>query len=403
VDRHPTRRGDPLVVACLLGGAAGWAMTAAGAGAGVLAAAYDTSLVAVGLMTTALAVTYASLQLPAGSFVDRVGVRSASLLGLTVVVVAHAAALTVPLTWVALLCRAVAGAGYAVCFVSGAELARRSGTGPSGVGLFGGVSLAASGAAVLVVPFAEPLLGWRAAWWTSGTVAVVALLMVVRSPAPARLVPDPGDSPSTGDGGPSLLRDGELHRLAAVHAVTLGLGVVLSNWAALVLEDSWGFDRTTAALTGSVVLGMSVLSRPLGGHLVRRVPDRMGHIVALSLAGCSAATLSLAFPTAPLVAVLAVVALGVLSGLPFAGVITAAQARRPDRPAAAVGLLNSQANMVIVVGTPLMGATLEHGAASAALWGMAGLWLVPLLARPRSGRLSGRRRATPRRQRRRLR
>ena len=189
MDRHPTRRGDPLVVACLLGGAAGWAMTAAGAGAGVLAAAYDTSLVAVGLMTTALAVTYASLQLPAGSFVDRVGVRSASLLGLTVVVVAHAAALTVPLTWVALLCRAVAGAGYAVCFVSGAELARRSGTGPSGVGLFGGVSLAASGAAVLVVPFAEPLLGWRAAWWTSGTVAVVALLMVVRSPAPARLVP----------------------------------------------------------------------------------------------------------------------------------------------------------------------------------------------------------------------
>jgi predicted MFS family arabinose efflux permease len=307
------------------------------------------------------------------------------------VVVAYAAALTVPLTWLALLCRAAAGAGYAVCFVSGAELARTSGTGPSGVGLFGGVSLAASGAAVLAVPFAEPLLGWRAPWATSGMIAVVALLMVVRTPVPARAAPVSADRPPALDRGPSLLRDGELHRLAAVHAVTLGLGVVLSNWAALVLEDSWGFGRTAAALTGSVVLGMSVLSRPLGGHLARRVPDRMGQVAVLSLAGCSAATLALAFPTIPLVAVLAVVALGVLSGLPFAGVITAAQARRPDRPAAAVGLLNTQANAVIVVGTPLMGAALEHGVAPAALWAMAGLWLVPLLARPRSGRLTRRR------------
>ena len=166
-------------------------MTAAGAGASSLAPAYDASLLLVGLMTTALAATYAALQLPAGVLVDRVGVRNASVLGLTVVVLVHVVACTTPLTWLALVCRARAGAGYAVCFVSGAELARRSGSGPSGIGLFGGVSLATSGAAVLTVPFAEHLLGWRAAWVTSGAVALLALVMVARLRLPGP-VPGPG-------------------------------------------------------------------------------------------------------------------------------------------------------------------------------------------------------------------
>ncbi|MCW2821759.1 MAG: putative sugar transporter, partial [Marmoricola sp.] len=97
-------------------------------------------------------------------------------------------------------------------------------------------------------------------------------------------------------------------------------------------------------------------------------------------------TVALVVPSAPGVAVAAVLTLGVLSGLPFAGVIIAGQARRPDRPAAAVGLLNGQANGVIVVGTPLMGAALEHGRTSTALVLIAALWLAPLLARPRSTR-----------------
>jgi predicted MFS family arabinose efflux permease len=387
VKGHPSTPHGPLVLACLLGGSAGWAMTAAGAGAASLGPSYDVGLVAIGLMTTALAIPYAALQMPAGSFVDRVGVRTAAVLGLSLVVLANLMASTTPLLWLALLCRSLAGVGYAVCFVSGAELARSSGSGPSGMGVFGGVALAASGFAVLMVPLAEPSLGWRAAWLTSAVIALVALLVVARlppaTPAARRAGPTAGRPPTRG---PSLLRDGELHRLAAVHAVTLGLGVVLSNWAVMVLEESWGFSRTTAALTGSVVLGMSVLSRPLGGYLARRSPERVGLMVVLSLLGCSAATVALVVPSAPGVAVAAVLTLGVLSGLPFAGVIIAGQARRPDRPAAAVGLLNGQANGVIVVGTPLMGAALEHGRTSTALVLVAALWLAPLLARPRSTR-----------------
>ncbi len=376
-----------LALACLLGGSAGWAMTAAGAGAASLAPAYDVGLVTVGLMTTALAAPYALLQLPAGALVDRIGPRAASAVGLSLVVLVHVAASTVPVTWLALVCRALAGAGYAVCFVSGAELVRRSGAGPSAMGVFGGVALAASGFAVLVVPLAEPLLGWRAAWVTSGCVAVLALALLARTPVPEpRARPDASPLGARAEGSSSLLRDRELHRLAAIHAVTLGLGVVLSNWVAVVLVGTWGFGRPGAALTASLILGLSVLSRPLGGALTLRWPHLSGRVAAVSLVACAVATVMLALPGPPVLAIVAVLVLGALSGLPFAALLSLGQGRRPDRPGAAVGLLNSQANGLILLGTPVLGAAIEGGRTAAALTGAAALWLVPLLFWPHSYR-----------------
>jgi MFS family permease len=382
----PTGLRATLAVACIVGGSAGWAMTAAGAGVASLVPAYDVDLVTVGLMTTALALTYALLQLPAGSFVDRVGPQRACVLGLSLVVIVHIAASAVPDTWLAITCRAAAGAGYAVCFVSGAELARAAGTGLTGIGLFGGVALAASGVAVVVVPLGEPWLHWRSAWVTSGAVALVALVAVARLRLPVRVTPA-HDAPAASEAAHSaisLWRDVELQRLAGVHTLTLGAGVVLSNWATVVLVDSWGFDRPGAAVTGSLVLGMAVLSRPLGGELSRRWPDAMGWLSAASLALCAAATIALSVPSAPVVAVLAVLALGIFSGLPFAAVIAAGQSLRPDRPAAAVGLMNGLASSLILLGTPLLGAAIDHGSTALALQVVAVLWLVPLAALPRT-------------------
>jgi hypothetical protein len=71
-----------------------------------------------------------------------------------------------------------------------------------------------------------------------------------------------------------------------------------------------------------------------------------------------------------------------MSGLPFAGLVTAAQTRRPERPAAAVGLLNGFGNGVILLGTPLLGAAIEMSWTAAALFAAAALWLVPLLRFP---------------------
>ncbi len=364
-----------LLLACLLGGSAGWAMTAPGAGASTMAAGYGAGLLWVGLLTSALALPYALLQFPSGMLVDRFGVRVTAVTGLSLVVAAHAVALVAPLPGLAVAARLVSGAGFAVCFVCGAELARGSGLGPRGMGIFGGVALAASGVAVLVVPFAALGWGWRAPWVTTLAISALSLVLAFfRAPGATGRLERP-------EGGSVL--DGQLFRLAAVHAVTLGLGLVLSSWATTLLMDIWSFGPALAAVIGSGLLGLSVLSRPLGGLLVARWPARTGTVWVVSLVACAAATAALSWPSTPVVAVLAVVVLGMLSGLPFASVVGEGQARLPDRPAAAVGVMNTAAFGLVVAATPIVGGAADHGYASAVVLAMAVLWLLPLAALPR--------------------
>lgn len=375
-----------LVTACLVGGAAGWAMTAAGASATSLAAAYHQDLLWVGLVTAALAASYAGLQLPGGVLVDRLGVRTATAAGLSLVLVAHVAALVAPLPWLAIAARLVSGAGFAVCFVAGAELARTSGRGSWGIGVFGGIALAASGFAVLTVPFAELVVGWRASWLTTGAVSAVAWTLVLRLPrAPVRR---PAARHGSGElsMAPGVLRDGELFRLAGMHAVTLGIGLVLSSWATTLLTELWSFGAAAAAVVGSVVLGMSVVSRPLGGHVAARHPGRSRTVWVVALLACALATVALAVPSTPVVAVVAVTVLGIFSGLPFASVVGAAQARQPLRPASALGVMNTVAFGLVVTATPVVGWAVDHGHASTALLAVALLWLVPLAVLPRAPR-----------------
>jgi nitrate/nitrite transporter NarK len=369
----------PLILACLLGGAAGWAMTAPGAGAGTVAAGYGTGLLWVGLLSAALTAPYAALQFPSGVLVDRLGVRTTAVAGLSLVIAAHLVALLAPLPWLGITARLISGAGFAVCFVCGAELARGSGLGPRGMGIFGGVSLAASGVAVLVVPFAGLALDWRAPWLTTIVVTAVALALATRQP--------PGQTrrPATGGGSP-LLRDGELFRLAAVHGVTLGLGIVLSSWATTLLTGIWSFGPATAAVVGSGVLGLSVLSRPLGGYLAAARPAHTRTIWVVALVACAAATAALARPSTPVVAVLAVLVLGMFSGLPFASVVSAGQARQPRRPGAAVGVMNTAAFGLVVAATPAVGWAADHGRAGLTVLILALLWLLPLAALPRARR-----------------
>ena len=358
-------------------------MTATGASATALAAAYHADLLWVGLITAALAAPYAALQLPGGVLVDRLGVRTATTAGLSLVIVAQVAAIIAPLPWLAMSARLVSGTGFAVCFVAGAELSRRSGRGAWGIGVFGGVALAASGFAVLTVPVAEMAVGWRAPWLTTAVVAAAALLMVsrLRTTLAETSVAQDAAAPR----GPGLLRDGELFRLAAVHAVTLGIGLVLSSWATTLLTDLWSFPSVAAAAFGSVVLGMSVVSRPLGGHVAARHPTHTRTVWVVALSACSAATVALAVPSTAVVAVIAVTVLGIFSGLPFASIVGAAQARQPTRPAAALCVMNTVAFGLVVTATPVVGWAVDHGHASSALLADAALWLVPLVALPQAG------------------
>jgi predicted MFS family arabinose efflux permease len=93
------------------------------------------------------------------------------------------------------------------------------------------------------------------------------------------------------------------------------------------------------------------------------------------------------------VALVASALVGIAAGVPFAYVFSTAAAARPDAPAAAIGLVNMAAAVVILVGNPLLGlafSSLTGGRIAFAA--IAALWLSAIAAvgggATRSGRAS---------------
>jgi cyanate permease len=154
--------------------------------------------------------------------------------------------------------------------------------------------------------------------------------------------------------GHGIFRDVRLYRLAATFAGSFALSVVLGNWVVTLLVRA-GESTGTAGAIGSLTLLLGVVSRPLGGWILRRRPDLIRAVVQASVAAGAAGTLLLA-ATEPLpLAITGAAVVGLAAGIPFAPTFTGAAKARPEAPATSVGFVNCAAALVIVVGTPLLG------------------------------------------------
>jgi MFS family permease len=320
---------------------AGFNVSNVGAVADRVAESYGIGLAVVGLFTTGLFVTHAALQVPMGRLSDRLGARVVGAAGLAIVAAASAAALGWKEAWFAIGMRFVAGVGTAACFVSGAEYTRATIGSAVAQGVYGAVSMAAGGLALALVPLWN---SWRAPFGSAAIVAAAGLLLLAfapRAPASPRVVRDL----------PTVL-DRRLMPLAAMHAASFGLSVVIGNWIVPLLHRAGGEPVQVAGVAGALVLFLGVVSRPLGGRLVHRLA-----LIRLSFVASAAgiAVLAIAHPLPLMVAAAALV--GLAAGIPFAPAFAGAQRLRPDAPAAAVGFVNMIAAVTILVGTPLVGLT----------------------------------------------
>jgi MFS family permease len=323
-----------------LAASAGWNLANVGAVADRTADAYGVGLAVVGLFTTAIVVTHAAMQLPAGRLCDRFGARIVGASGLVVVGVASAAGLAAPDTWLAILTRLLAGVGIGAAFVGGADYTRATIGTPLSQGLYGAISVASAGAALALVPLWP---GWRAPFATAALVAVGGLVVVARARG------DPGRAAA---GARASVFDRRLLPLGVMHAASFGLSVVLGNWAATLLEREGNESTHVAGVVAGLVLFLGVVSRPLGGRLVGQTAVIRASFV-VSAAGIALLTVARPLPLAVLGAAL----VGLSAGVPFAAAFAGAQRLRPDAPASAVGLVNLAATIVILAGTPLLGLT----------------------------------------------
>lgn len=312
-----------------------------GAVADQVAHAYGIGLAVVGLFTTGLFVTHAALQVPMGRLCDRFGARAVGGCGLLIVTCASAAALGWKEAWFAIGMRLVAGVGTAASFVAGAEYTRVTIGSAVAQGMYGAVSMAGGGLALALVP----LWGsWRAPFALAAIVAAAGaafVLLAPREPARRSLQRDL----------PTVV-DRRLLPLAAMHAASFGLSVVIGNWVVSLLHRAGGEPNRLAGIAGGLVLFLGVVSRPFGGRLI----DRPGLVRAsFVVSGLGIALLSVARPL-PL-AIVAAAIVGLAAGIPFAPAFAGAQRLRPDAPGAAVGFVNMLAALVILIGTPLLGLT----------------------------------------------
>jgi hypothetical protein len=150
-----------------------------------------------------------------------------------------------------------------------------------------------------------------------------------------------------------------------------------------LLDRNGGLGKGGAGAIGSLTLVLGIVTRPLGGWILREHPGRARVAVGASLGGGAAGALLLAVAHPPAVAALGAALIGVAAGIPFSPAFTGAALMRADSPAAAVGLVNGAASAVILVGTPLLGLTFGlRGDGRAGFVVVAALWALAIIVLP---------------------
>jgi predicted MFS family arabinose efflux permease len=238
---------------------------------------------------------------------------------------------------------------------------------PFAQGLYGGMALAGGGLALAIVPFVEGSIGWQAPFATAAAVAVGGLALLVAGPAdgPRQRHPREAHLPS------GVLRDAHLYRLGAVarhRAERCSATAVTPAAGGRSGRQRCGHDRRPDARLG-------IVSRPLGGWILHAHPSRMRAAAAASLVAGALGTLAVAAVRPPALVVLGAILIGLAAGIPFAPAFTGAARLRPDAQAAAVGVVNGAACLVILVGTPLLGLAFSlPGGGRLGFAVVAGLW-----------------------------
>ena len=368
-----------VVAGCALGVAAGWNFGSVGAIASELSRSYGVTLTTIGLLTTALVVTHVAIQIPAGRASDRFGAARTGTVALVVIAAGNGLALAGPEPWLALSARAVVGLGTGLAFISGSALVRigriSGGAGRVRWRLTGaGRSRDRCGSSA------------RERRWLAGPIRRSVGDRDCRAVAPDGLAVG---RRATGDAGRQVARtrrvigDRPLCRMAVLYAASYGLGLVLANWVVELLQRHTTLETGAAGAVGAFTLLLVVVSRPFGGWILRSHPRRVRPAIVLSVVAGAMGTVALVAAGPVWLAVIGSALVGLGAGIPFSPAFTGAAVLRPDAPAASVGFINSAANFVVLVGTPLVGLSFSLGGEGqvgfvviAALW-LAALAVVP--------------------------
>jgi nitrate/nitrite transporter NarK len=319
-----------------------------------LRAEFGFNQASAGMLTTGIFLTHALMQIPSGRLADRLGPVRVMAAALAWVSVGSFAIAFAGAYWQLLFWKTFAGIGTGTCFTAGARYIVSLFQGRDlhiAQGCFGGSVVLGSGFVIFAIPQLSGAFGWRGAFLACTAVAVAAGILWV---ADARLgstwaphLVKPAGSLA------EMLRSRQLWRLGVVQMASFGLVIVVGSWIATLLKTGFQMPIKTAGLMGSLVLLLGILTRPLGGWLVHRM--KTATLLRAALLLNAAACAALAWGQWTWLTLVAIVALGVGCGLPYAGVFGRAAALFPGRAGAAMGLVNMIGIVMILIGAPVVG------------------------------------------------
>ena len=279
-------------------------------------------------------IVYASMQVPVGVLIDRIGSRVLMLAGTALMVVGQVAVAFAPTIAIAIVGRILVGAGDATVFTSLMRLVNswfRGRIVPQLSQWIGNVGQL--GQVLSAIPFAIllHLSGWTVAFLSAASLSVVALIGIAVAVSDRPVGASEGPRPATWSDSLrqlriSLARPGTQLGFWS-HFVTQSSGTVFSlMWGIPFLVFAMGIEPAEASALLTVLVGAGLISGPILGILTARFPMRRSNLVLGIVAMMAAAwTLVLLWPGKPplwtvivLIAAIGIGGPGSLIGFDFA-------------------------------------------------------------------------------------
>ena len=366
-----------LICACLAGFAFSANYTNHAPIAAILMKQFAYTKTMAGLLTTGIFTSHALMQIPGGHLADKYGGKKVLIAALAIVCIgnigiAFSTGYDQLLFW-----KIFVGFGTGTSFVSGARYIAQ--VMPHQMlhkaqGYYGASVLSGSGFVIFAVPRLAEHFGWSGSFLTTASVAILALIVWLT------VAPNPEIKPHPHVSIGSLLSHGQLWLLGLVQMASFGLALLISSWIVELLKTKIGLPPIKAGAIGSLVLLLGIFTRVYGAALVSKIGYRKLLVVSLTfnIIGCS--LLAMNNPSYS-IALLAIVLIGIGSGLPYAALFNRAVALFPGRGGAAMGLVNMLGIVMILGGAPLVGKIADWtGSFSSAFISMAVFSFVAMLA-----------------------
>lgn len=305
-----------------------------------------------GFLTTGMFLTHAATQIPGGHLADKFGGKKVMIFSLLIVIIGNLCISRSNSYNELLFWKIFIGLGTGTSFIAGARYISQLVVGEKlakAQGYYGASILLGSGFVIFIVPRIAALTNWQAAFISTASVALLALLLWVLF-APKTI---PQEHPPIKLS--SLLLHPQLWLLGLVQMASFGLVIVIGNWLTLLLKQQLQINNALlVSILASMVILLGVIGRPLGGALVSKIGVRP--ILEISFLFNTIGCLLLAFVGASFgFTILAIVLLGFGCGLPYATLFNKATILFPGRAGAAKGLVNMLGVIMILVGAPLVG------------------------------------------------